>query len=174
MLVSSTGLQISSFYVIVSWETKQVSEWKIKNVWRLCSIYRNHCFSHQYANFFSLVFLSLLKFRMSNSPSWDFAHLVDHVPSRYMAPKFKAFSVLLTRVHCSIILESFRSKNKNEDEYKFVCLVIVRMHHCPWHVMQAGKAVFTRTRVIKESFELETHQNIIKMSFSSSVLSNTA
>ena len=80
----------------------------MKVVWHL---QKSLFFSHQICMFLLSCLLSLHKFSMSNSPSWDFVHLVDHVLSRYMTSKFKAFSVLLTRVHCSIILESFRSKN---------------------------------------------------------------
>ena len=46
-------------------------------------------------------------------------------------------------------LESCRSGNENEDGYEFVCLVIVRMRNCPWHV---SLAVNWRTRFTKVSF----------------------
>ena len=38
------------------------------------------------------------------------------------------------------LLESFRSEEENE-EYEFVCLVIVRVRSCPWHVAQARNSL---------------------------------
>ena len=39
------------------------------------------------------------------------------------------------------LIENFRSDNENEDKDDFVCLVIVCMHVCLWHLTQAGNSL---------------------------------
>ena len=52
-----------------------------------------------------------------------------------------------TRWHLTVvILKSFRCKNEIEDEYGFLCLIIVRMRICLTHVTQAGKLLSTAPR----------------------------
>ena len=40
-------------------------------------------------------------------------------------------------------------RSENEDEYEFVCLVMVRIRSCLLHVMQAGTLVSTARRQVK-------------------------
>ena len=42
------------------------------------------------------------------------------------------------------LIQSLRSENEND--YEFVCLVIVRMRSCPWHVTQVRKLLSTARR----------------------------
>jgi len=41
----------------------------------------------------------------------------------------------------SKILRKIVSRSENEDEYEFVCLIIIRMRNCPWHVTQAENSL---------------------------------
>ena len=81
------------------------------------------------------------------------------------------------------VIESFRFKN--EDEYQFVCLVIVRMRTCPWRVTQAEKSLsaaprrrnfekspFHENEIYKDEFCTSISSLIIKKTFSSPSVSS--
>lgn len=74
------------------------------------------------------------------------------------------------KVHIALgveIIQSFWCENE-KDEYEFVCLVMVSMRRCSWHVTQTGnsllamkfwgKFVSTRTRFTEVSNVLPAHR----------------
>ena len=50
-----------------------------------------------------------------------------------------------------IYRELLRSKERNEDEYEFICLASVRMHSFPWHALNAGGKLVVDQRNFEEN-----------------------